>query len=173
MGDISTGGAHPWDTGSSRDCTTWDPTTSTLLLLLLLCHIHQGNMALTLLVLLLYLLLLLLLRCHHGWMAHLVHHRVPLLRRHPLACPLLLLLLMLLRVLERRAHPRLLKLHLRRELALGQVTLRRGLLHGPPGANHHRWWSTLWLIHVGSRSSHCSLGLRRHALGSTHPPHLP
>lgn len=137
--------------------------------MLLLCHIHQGSMALSLLVLLLlllHLLLLLLLSCHHCWMAHLVHHSLPLLRWHPLACPLLLLLL---GVLKWRTHPLLLKLYLRGELALGQVTLLRGLLHGPTSTNHHPWWSTLLLIHVGPSSRHCCLGLWWHALGNNHP----
>lgn len=134
MGDVSTRNTNPWDTGSSRDCTARDPATHALLLLLL-CHIHQGSMALSLLVLLLMLHLLLLLSCHHGWMAHVVHHSLPLLRWHPLACPLLLLLL--LRVLKGSTQPLLLKLYLRGELALGQVTLLRGLLHGPTSTNHH------------------------------------
>lgn len=111
MGDVSTCNTNPWNTGSSRDHTAWDPSTHALLLLLL-CHIHQGSMALSLLVLLLmlHLLLLLLLGCHHSWMAHVVHHSLPLLRRHPLACPLLLLLL---RVLKGSTQPLLLKLYLR------------------------------------------------------------
>lgn len=137
MGDVSTCNTNPWNTGSSRDRAAWDPSTHTLLLLLLLCHIHQGSMALSLLVLLLMLHLLLLLGCHHGWMAHVVHHSLPLLRRHSLACPLLLLLLLLLRVLKGSTQPLLLKLYLRGELALGQVTLLRGLLHGPTSTNHH------------------------------------
>lgn len=126
-----------------------------LLVLLLLLLLH-----------LLLLLLLLLLSCHHGLMAHLAHHSLPLLGRHPLACPLLLLLL---RVLKWSTHPLLLKLHLRGELALGQVTLLGGLLHGPTSANHHPWRSTLLLIHVGPSSCHCCLGLRWHALGSNYP----
>lgn len=135
MGDVSTCNTNPWNTGSSRDRAAWDPSTHALLLLLL-CHIHQGSMALSLLVLLLMLHLLLLLGCHHGWMAHVVQHSLPLLRRHSLACPLLLLLL-LLRVLKGSTQPLLLKLYLRGELALGQVTLLRGLLHGPTSTNHH------------------------------------
>ena len=169
LGNVSTSGTQPWNTSSSRDWAPWDSTT-TLLLLLLLCHIHQGSVALALLVLLLLLhlllLLLLLCCCHHGWMAHLVQHGVPLLRRHRLACPLLLLLL---RVLKWHIHPLLLKLHLRGEWTLGQVTLLRGLLHGPTSTNHHPCRSTLWLIYVGSSSCHCSLGLGRHPLGSSHP----
>lgn len=163
MGYVSTSSTNPWYTGSSRDCAPWDSTTTTLLLLL--CHIHQSSMALTLLVLLLFLHLLLLCR-HHGWMAHLVHHSLPLLRWHALTCPLLLLLL---RVLKWRTHPLLLNLYLRWQLALGQVTLLRGLLHGTTSTNHHPWRSTLWLIHVGPSSYHCRLGLWWHARGSTHP----
>lgn len=120
-------------------------------------------MALSLLVLL---LLLLLLSCHHGWMAQLVHHSLSLLRRHALARPLLLLLL---RVLKWSTHPLLLKLYLRGQLALRQVTLLRGLLHGPTSTNHHPWRSTLLLIHVCPSSCHCCLGLWWHTLGANHP----
>lgn len=122
-----------------------------LLLLLLLLLLH------------LLLLLLLLLSCHHSWMAHLVHHSLSLLRWHPLAYPLLL------RVLMWNTHPLLWKLYLRGQLALGQVTLLRGLLHGPTSANHHPWRGTLLLIHVGPGSCHCCLGLWWHNLGSNHP----
>lgn len=116
--------------------------------------------------LLLLLLLLMMLSCHHGWMAHLVHHSLPLLGCHPLTCPLLLLLL--LGVLERGAHPLLLQLHLRGELALWQVALL-GLLHGPTGTDHHTRGGTLLLIHVGPSCSHCCLGLWWHPLRSNHP----
>lgn len=155
MGYVPSSSTNPWDTGSSRDGAAWHSATTSLLLLL--CHVHQSSMALTLLVLLLFLHLLLLLCRHHGWMAHLVHHSLPLLRGHSLTCPLLLLLL---RVLKWSTHPLLLNLYLRGELALGQVTLLRGLLHGTTSANHHPWRSTLWLIHVGPSSYHCRLGLR-------------
>ena len=93
---------------------------------------------------------LLLLTRHHGWMSHLRHHSLPLLGRHPLGRPLLLLL----RVLEWSAHPLLLKLHLRGVWDLWQVPLLGGLLYVPPSADHHPGRSALLLIHVGSSGRH-------------------
>lgn len=156
MGEVSTSSANPLDTSGSR--YTCDPASSALLL----HHIHQGSMALSLLVLL---LLLLLLSGHHASVAHLVHHNLSLVGRHPLGCPLGLLLLW---VLKWSSHPLLLELYLRGQLAMWDVTLLRRLLHGPAGANHHPCRSTLLLIHVGPSSCHCHLGLRWHALGSYH-----
>lgn len=115
--------------------------------MLLLHYVHHGGVPLS---------WLLLLSGHHGLMAHLVHHSLPLLRRYSRAGPLLLLL----RVLDRSTHPLLLQLHL-----WGDATLLRGLLHVPAAA-HHPLQGTLLLIHVGPCSR---LVLRLDALGSDHP----